>query len=219
MRLVVIEEGVMTSPKATQRGSVAVNKKPARYVFRSEDGVHTFELEQPREFARLIGEELFAAFLKCFRGVDQIHSAETLMLLDTKFFRGRSVASDRVGVSLGFLMTTIVYEMATALQELCNAKVYAKVTDKQKWADVDSFRKKWHREKEASNYRNEFGAHLGDLDSYKAGLTKKLNEAGETMVYLGVHHTFIGLTTIVMAGVGSVVEHRSRRRDEKGELL
>ena len=50
-----------------------------RFVLRFEEGAHWCEIQNPRDFAARVGEDVFAGFLKCYRGVDQIKTIEGLM--------------------------------------------------------------------------------------------------------------------------------------------
>ncbi len=148
-----------------------------RYLIRGEPGKYWTEIEQPAEVASLIGVDLFAAILKCLRGVDQIRSIETLIGMNAEYFRGRSESSGRTGVMLGFTMMSVLYELGEALKELESCCVHSKITNKSRLKRLTEIRKDWHKRQAPAQMRNQFGFHLGDAAKYRAGLAKKIEKA------------------------------------------
>jgi hypothetical protein len=73
---------------------------------------------------------------------------------------------------LVFLVAATLYELGDALQSLCDSKVALKVMDRSSWKPLDELRAQWNKADYASKIRNNFGAHLGDIDLYLAGIEK-----------------------------------------------
>ena len=121
-----------------------------------------------------IGRPLFAAFLKCFVGVDRVMSLEQMLELNQHHLERDSPAHDRNLRVLVFLMAGTLYELGEALQELCSARVTERMADKNEWTPINAIRKQWHTNPLMSKFRNQLAHHLGELEAYGKGLDATL---------------------------------------------
>jgi hypothetical protein len=140
------------------------------------DAPWQLRLTEPAEVAKLIGEELLASFLKCFVGVDKILTYEQCFMWNAENLPSDSIASTRNLHVLSSATATTMYELKNALQDLKNAKVESKMTDTSNWAPLDRLRARWFKHPNVSEIRNELGAHLGKVETYKKGLAVLINE-------------------------------------------
>jgi hypothetical protein len=163
--------GVAISPTAVFSGSV--------------DGDWRVSLVNPQAIVHVVGRAVFAAFLKCFVATDRVMTLEQMLQLNSLHVAKDSPAQNRNLQVLAFLMAGTLYELGDALQELCDAKVYEKLSDKSSWTPVNEARARWHKNKLMSKFRNQLGHHLGDPDVYTKGLDAMLQGNADLLLARG----------------------------------
>jgi hypothetical protein len=161
--------------------------------------------------ASRIGEDTFAAFLKCFVGADQLKSLLHLYGFSLQQLQHHTPAAQR-NRHVAFLLTVgTLHELGAALQELCNTKVFFKMADRTVWEPLDDLRAKWNTAPNSSTLRNQMGFHLGSLAAYRLGLEAIAKEAKPALLQKGqgstelddfFHLAWDALTRGVSAGGG-----------------
>jgi hypothetical protein len=151
--------------------SSPASKASPRAVFTgSVGGDWQLSLINPKAIREKVGRDILAAILKCFVGTDRVMTLEQMLDLNARHIATDSPAHDRNLHVLVFLMAGTLYELAAALQELCNAKVVEKMADTQPWTAVNDARKQWHNDPLMAKFRNQLAHHLGDVEAYGRGI-------------------------------------------------
>jgi hypothetical protein len=129
--------------------------------------------------AAKLGDHTLAAFYRCFAGVDRLLTFHHLMYLNQQAehhakpeVRVDGFAHNRNLRMLVFLIAATLYELGDALQSLCDSKVALKVMDRSSWMPLNDLRAQWNKADYASTIRDNFAAHLGKIDAYRAGIEK-----------------------------------------------
>jgi hypothetical protein len=151
--------------------------QPARVVVRERQG--KIVIEGARDLRDRIGHDLFAAFLKCFGGIDRLLALEQILFF-TQTQQDHKLHS--YVRNLRLIVTTLsstMYETAKALQELRDACVKDKLQDKSLWDPVDKLRAKWQGDPRVAKMRNKLGFHLGEIELYEKGLEFLLQDSDE----------------------------------------
>ncbi len=154
-----------------------MSDNPSSVVFRPNG---EFWLIGAREVVEGIGAPLFAAFLKCFNGSDRLLTLEHFVV-QTMELPEDSLHQRRNLRLLGFYLASTMSESGEALQELCNAQVVTKMTNRNLWNPLNAWRARWQGDGLVRRFRNTFGFHLGPVSLYEAGVSKMLDESNDLL--------------------------------------
>jgi hypothetical protein len=142
-------------------------------------------LEEPTRVRDLVGSDLFAAFLKCFYGVDRVMALEQMLHLNQEHLDHSSNGYRRNGRVIGLLLASEMYELGAALQQLCEARVVERMRDASKWTPINELRGRWHKNALFKEIRNQLGYHLGEPDLYRRGLDRALGNSADVVFACG----------------------------------
>jgi hypothetical protein len=129
------------------------------------------DLSEFAEIATLIGEDVFAAFMRCFVGADRLKSLLHFYVTSEEKFGHVEAASERNFHVSWLLVVGTLHELGEALQGLNATKVHLKLPNRSRWKPLEKLRRQWYVHPVASRVRNQAGHHLGYLDVYKNGIT------------------------------------------------
>jgi hypothetical protein len=151
----------------------------------SSDGYWKLSLLNPQAIAASVGRQILAAFFKCFVATDRVTTLEQMLELNALHVAVDTPAYDRNLRILVLLMASTLYELGQALQELCEARVVEKMSDKSPWDSVNEARKRWHTDPLMGKLRNQLGHHLGKLDNYCRGVDSMVNSNDDILLAHG----------------------------------
>ena len=157
--------------KAVRKLTRSASPRPSITILAAADGRFAFELIRAPEIVEKIGLETFSAFMKCFVGIDHVVSIQQLYRLNRAHVPVDTIGHVRNWRRLIFSIASAVYELGDAINELSQTKVYSKMRDKTKWTKLNEIRARWYKNPKLGIMRNQIGYHLGDLDTYKRGVT------------------------------------------------
>jgi hypothetical protein len=146
-----------------------------RLVFHGTRNDWGIRIDNPKAVADVIGVDLLASLYKCFVGIDRLTTFEHLIYISQVDYAKRNGGRDTPSAErnmhvLFLLMAGTLHELGDALQQLTSAKAALKIKDKGVWGPVNELRKRWHKDPYASQIRNGFSHHLGELDTFKQGI-------------------------------------------------
>jgi hypothetical protein len=137
------------------------------------------------DIAKAIGEDAFAAFMRCFVGADRLKSLLHFYIAAEEKFGGIGPASERNFNVSWLLVVGTLHEVGDALQVLCSTQAHMKLKNQRPWLRLNKLRKTWYKQPLASRVRNQGGHHLGDMDVYKAGMAKLSEMTLDTPLRVG----------------------------------
>lgn len=180
-------------------------------------------LENAEALEQKIPRKVFAAFLKCFKGADQLLALEDLVV---SLGDDDSVAGRRKRSTLIFLLTATMREVGIALQELCNSPILPHVSDPALWAPLNALRAKWHNDKTFNHYRNNVGFHLGKPEFYNQGIESKIRDKGPDLKFAEIdgesrYSIWVTLASdVLFSGMGMEDDEAEHviRETQKGHL-
>src|SRR5262249_19732765 len=124
----------------------------------SQDGPWEVRMENPQAIADKIGDDVLAAFFKCFFGIERITAIQHFILLNYEHSQkpdiGRSVAVERNENMLMLTMAGTMYELGIALQHLQATKVVVNLKDRSAWEPLNEMSKHWTTDSMANQIRN-----------------------------------------------------------------
>jgi hypothetical protein len=130
------------------------------------------ELLEVGEIVRRVGEDTFAAFMKCFVGADRLKSLFHYYDAAKHKHGDTSPAGQRNFHTHWLLVVASMHEIGIALNELNATKAHLKLRGQSWWRPLERLRRKWHNHPVVGRIRNQAGFHLGKLESYKVGIAK-----------------------------------------------
>jgi hypothetical protein len=152
---------------------------PPRFTF---DASGNCVVEGAREACRLIGPDLFAAFLKCFRGADQLLSLEQMLHFCQQQQDQDSAPYERNLQFIVEFLASTMYELRKALDDLLTAGIESAITNPALWEPINTIRCRWQGDARLAKVRNNLGFHLGDIEMYRTGMKELLGE-DDTLVF------------------------------------
>jgi hypothetical protein len=166
------------------------------------------ELSEFADIAKAVGEDVFAAFMRCFVGADRLKSLLHFYIAADEKFGNIGPASERNFNVSWLLVVGTLHELGDALQALCSTQAHTKLKSQKTWLPLNKLRKTWYKAPLASRVRNQGGHHLGDTDVYKAGMAKLGEMTVDIPLRVGHgqqrHHSFArGAWDVLLLGMSS----------------
>lgn len=159
--------------------------KIPRLSLRKKDGRLLLEPNDLGAVADAIGRTMFAAFLKCFVGLDRIVSLEQFLALNHEHLDHDSVAHERNLRNIVFLLGGAAYELGKALEHLHKAGIAGRLPDPSAWRDLDKLRRQWNGNQLLSRLRNDHAHHFGELTDYAAGVSALIADGSWSPLIVG----------------------------------